>query len=168
MLKRLYSNQIIVAAADTLPEYQENADLVCSGIHDETILQQALDRAAELKSATVILLDGNYRIDGFPENDGDGKRAALVIREGSQLINFRGMTGEKSPVIHVTRKALSAIREGEQGSVITVGKRPINTLVNNFSDFRMSIEGMDRPLVAINNYYSGASIIDRVRLFCVL
>ena len=83
---RIYSNQIIVAAADTLPEYQENADLVCTGIHDEAVIQQALNRAAELRSATVILLDGTYRIDAFPENDGDGNRAALVIRESSQLI----------------------------------------------------------------------------------
>ena len=163
---RIYSNQIIVAAADTLPEYQENADLVCTGIHDEAVIQQALNRAAELRSATVILLDGTYRIDAFPENDGDGNRAALVIRESSQLIVFRGMTGEKSPVIHVTREALSTIREGDRVSVITVEKRPINTLVNNFSDFRMNIDGMDRPLIAINNYYSGASMIDRVRLSC--
>ncbi len=163
---RIYSNQIIVAAADTLPEYQENADLVCTGIHDEAVIQQALNRAAELRSATVILLDGTYRIDAFPENDGDGNRAALVICESSQLIVFRGMTGEKSPVIHVTREALSTIREGDRVSVITVEKRPINTLVNNFSDFRMNIDGMDRPLIAINNYYSGASMIDRVRLSC--
>ena len=166
MLERVYSNQIIVAAFDTLPEYQEHADLVCRGSHDETVIQQALDRAAELQSATVLLLDGLFRLVGFPVYDGDGNRAALVIREGSLNINFRGMTGEKSPVIEVTRKALDSIRKGEHVSVITVGKRPINTLVNNFSDFRMNISGMDKPLTAINNYYSGASIIERVRLFC--
>ena len=166
MKERLYSNQVIVAASDTLPMYQENADFVCTGTHDEAVLQKALDRAAELTCGTVLLLDGHYRIDGFPEKDGDGGRAALVIREESLNLNFRGMTGEKSPVIEVTRKALDSIREGDRISVITVGKRPINTLVNNFSDFRMTIQGMDKPLVAINNYYSGASIRERIRLFC--
>ena len=117
MSERYFSNQVIVAAADTLPEYRENADFVCQGSHDEAVIQQAMDKAAELGCATVLLLDGHYYIDGFPENDGDGNRAALVIRKESMQLNFRGMTGEKSPVIQVTRKALDTIRGRRKPSI---------------------------------------------------
>ena len=166
MSERLYSNRIVVAASDTAVKFKENADYVCTGSHDETTIQLALDQAAELEFATVILLDGHYQIDGFSETDGAGHRAAFVIRPESSQINLRGMTGEKSPTIQVTRTALDSIRDNEEVSVITVTKRPINTLVNNFSDFRLNIDGMDKPLIAINNYYSGASILSRIRLFC--
>lgn len=53
------------------------ADFVCTGRHDERILQQAVEKAAG-ENRNVMLLNGVYHIDGFSDPYQDGGPAAAI------------------------------------------------------------------------------------------
>lgn len=100
------------------------ADFVCTGRHDERILQQAVEKAAG-ENRNVMLLNGVYHIDGFsdPYQDG-GPAAAICFPHSWREFRLMGENHEygfqksfqNGVVLYVSASALESIAEG--GDVI--------------------------------------------------
>ena len=58
--------------------YDGCADFVCTGCHDERVIQQAVQTASQAQK-NVFFYNGVYRIDGFADCGDGGPRAAVCI-----------------------------------------------------------------------------------------
>ncbi|MBQ6706662.1 MAG: hypothetical protein IJN07_04045 [Clostridia bacterium] len=77
---------ITVAAANSTDEARENADFVCTGKHDELLLQKAIDECQK-QNKQLYLLNGVYQIDGFYDfGDGGPKTAVCVPNSWREFI----------------------------------------------------------------------------------
>jgi len=94
-------------------------DFICTGVHDEVVLQQAIDRAVG-EARNVFLLNGVYRIDGFFRHPDGGPQTALRFPCAWREIRFVGQNHEygvqrswhNGVVLYVSPEALSRA-EGE-------------------------------------------------------
>lgn len=95
----------------------EKTDLVCSGKHDELVIQKAVEMCIE-QNKNVYLLNGIYRIDGFHDyyNDG-GPQTAVCFPNAWREIKFIGQNNEygcqkdfnNGVVLYVSEDALESI-----------------------------------------------------------
>ena len=69
-------SSIIVAAANATDYDKSRADMVCSGVHDELVIMQALGLLNSC--GEVILTKGTYSIDGFYPSP-DGHMGAIIV-----------------------------------------------------------------------------------------
>lgn len=105
---------IVVAAADS--DHKELADVVCTGIHDEVKLQQALDMAIDKRCKGISLKAGEYHIDGFTSATDGGPDYAMCIKGATSSQSFDieikgvgGLRGGSKSVISVSADALDSI-----------------------------------------------------------
>ena len=170
--------KIILAAADSSAEDRARADFLCTGEHDEEIINQAV--ASLVSGGTIQLLDGNYRIDGFAQ---EGNAAVYFgFNEGrARVVNFIGDTENKSyntrfgTVIHVTEKAVRAMDAGQDYRVFYgCSAKPeappdwfTYTHVNNvnFANFYLMISNASRRIVGIDCGNFGSSMIRQVGIY---
>ncbi len=111
------SMYITVAAATT--QNKNGADFICTGTHDELVIQAAIDQCVE-ESKNILLLNGVYHIDGFHDYYGDnGPKSALCFPNKWREIGFFGQNHEygfqkkydNGVVLYVSQKALEETRE---------------------------------------------------------
>lgn len=69
---------MLVAAADSTEKARKLADFICTGSHDELILQKAMDVCMETRQ-NLVLADGVYNIDGFRSYGDGGPKTALRV-----------------------------------------------------------------------------------------
>lgn len=102
------------------------ADFVCTGEHDELVIQAAIDRCIE-ENNNVMLLNGVYRVDGFHDYyDDGGPRAAICFPNKWREIKFFGENHEygfqrrydNGVLLYVTKKALDEISDDKEFDVI--------------------------------------------------
>ena len=72
---------ITVAASDSTDEAKANADLVCTGEHDELVIQRGIDECVK-QNKNLYLLNGVYKIDGFYDFGDGGEKTALCVPNG--------------------------------------------------------------------------------------
>lgn len=108
----MYKNCIVVAPKG----YKGGAEarFVCSGEHDELIIQKAIDEAVSSNS-NVLLLNGIYRIDGFHDYYNDnGPKTAVCFPNAWRELKFYGENHEygfqksfdNGVVLYVSKEAL--------------------------------------------------------------
>ncbi len=77
---------IVIAAANSLPADKACADAVCTGARDELVLSGQI--ALLTRGGTLLLLDGDYYIDGFPFEDN------TAVYFGSGYLKLTGVFAE--------------------------------------------------------------------------
>ncbi len=103
---------IRIAANNSSGEDKQIADFVCSGSHDELIINRAVESL--IHGGTIQLLDGDYCIDSFP-NEGNSAIFFGFNNGNARVINFVGSTENKSyntrfgVTIHVSKEAIEAM-----------------------------------------------------------
>ena len=166
----VFPNTIVVASADSSEKDKSVADYICDGTNDEVEIQSAInDIAVNGGDGNVVLTVGNFYIDRFYEKTGADMMTAIIIPTGVKTINILGAVDSSNPAnqgigtrINVTSTGLSYVTE--QSSLFSVASRDLNTLVNNYSGMYIEVADINHPLICINNYYSGASIIRNMRI----
>ena len=96
--------------------YDGRADFVCTGRHDERVIQRAVQAASQARK-NVFFYNGIYRIDGFTDCGDGGPRAAVCIPNDWREIALTGENHEygfqkrfdNGVVWVVSREALDAI-----------------------------------------------------------
>ena len=166
-VKNVLPNEIVVAAYDTPAQYKKTANYICDGSHDEVEIQNAINDVNTIGYGTVRLLGGTYNIDAFASYSSSvaERSTALLIGANTTIINIKGSTGDRETLINVTNSALSGILN--QVAVFASSKKALNTLNNfvaNFSDFRLNIADLNHAVIGIDNFFTGASQIENVRI----
>lgn len=118
---------VIVCAFNSSQQDKERATFVCTGTHDEIVLQNALD----ITINKLIICAGTYNIDGFSNNTDGGEKTALLFKDlkeqrcvtivGSPS-RMKGSDGsgffiEGGTIINVTRECYDSLSD-EQHSII--------------------------------------------------
>lgn len=169
---------IRIAAANSSPENKQMADVICTGKHDERIINEQIEKL--IYGGTLQLLDGDYYVDGFEQPD----HTAIYFgfNEGrARTINFMGDTENKGyntrygVTIHVTKAAMESLPQGEEGHVFfATGEKPeapgafyTYTFVNNvnFKNFYVYYYNAAYPVVGIDLSHMGAGEIEQVGIF---
>lgn len=83
---------ILVAAADA-PDWQKaNADVVCTGVHDEETIQSVINGLGS-QGGKIILSSGNFWIDGFPNvRSHSPKYCAIMFPQNGTEYHIEGAT----------------------------------------------------------------------------
>ena len=162
---------VSVAAADSTDTARDNADFVCTGVNDETVVQSAIDLASETHRG-VYLYDGTYRIDSLANRSDNGPRAALVFPHNfseSSLVGQSFAYGRNSGVrLYVTPDALSDIGDDEvdvirtewcdrgigSGSALRIENIAIHISDNTHAVRAIDLRRCDRP--ELKNVYLNA------------
>ena len=167
-----------IAAANSSVEDKCKADVVCTGEYDERVINAQIEKL--VRGGTVQLLDGDYYIDSF-ENE-DHSAIYFSYNDGNaRVVNVIGDTENKSynthfgVVIHVTKRALDSLPQGETGRVFYgAGRRPeapgdffTMTYVNNvnFENFYLYFYNASYPFIGIDCSHFGSSEIRQVGIF---
>ena len=85
---------VVLAAADSRPAAKEAADYVCTGSHDELVVQRAIDDCAA-SGRQLFLFAGLYRLDAVRDFGDGGPPAAVVVRNMHRAFE---MTGERRQI----------------------------------------------------------------------
>lgn len=171
-------NKIVLAASNSSESDQKRADFVASGKHDESLINQSIARLPG--GGTLQLLDGDYYIDSFAEEDHTAIH--FGYNDGNaRAVNFCGDTENKSyntrfgVSVHVTQAALESLPPGMTGRVFGGTSRKPDapgafftyTFVNNvnFTNFYLFLADASRPVVGLDCRHFGSSYIQQVGIF---
>ena len=72
-----------VAAQNSTAHAKETSDFLCAGVHDEKIIQEAIDVCMR-EDKNLYFCNGIYHLDGFYDFGDGGPRAALRFPNGHQ------------------------------------------------------------------------------------
>lgn len=72
-------NYIYVAAYDATEWEKASADVVCSGVNDEVVLNRLLFALSWRGGGSIVLSSGTFFIDDFPVTDSNGNKVALYL-----------------------------------------------------------------------------------------
>ena len=170
--------KIIVAAADSVAQDKAKADLICTGRNDESVINQAI--ALLTKGGTVQLLDGNYIIDDFSQENNSAICAGY--NDGNaRVVNIVGDTENKSyntafgVVLHVSEKAIKAMDPDTSYRVFYgCSQKPdmapdwfTYTHVNNvhFENFYIKFFDASRKVIGIDCRNFGSSMLKQVGIY---
>ena len=109
---------ITVAASNTHASMKSEADLICTGEHDELTIQKAIDICIE-EDKNVYLYNGKYNLDGFYDFGDGGNKTAIRFTSNHRDIIFKGQNLEygfqrrydNGVVLYVTKEALDTVTE---------------------------------------------------------
>jgi len=169
---------IRIAAMNSSEADKRTADAVCTGTHDEDVINAQIARLT--RGGTVQLLDGDYYIDGFESEDNsaiyfgyNGGNARTVKLIGDT--DNKGYNTHFGASLHVTKKALDSIPAGQTGHVIYgSGQKPEApgvfyryTYVNNtcFENFYLFLYDASRPVIGIDCSRFGLAAMNFVGVF---
>lgn len=112
---------VVVAASDSTEEAKSLADFICTGSHDEKVIQEAVDLASKTGKG-VFLLNGIYYVEGFYDfGDGGPKTAIRLAKKGQEFI-FRGenknFSSKGSTILYVKKNAFDSVGSDESVDVI--------------------------------------------------
>ena len=114
-----------VAAQNSTAHAKETSDFLCAGVHDEKIIQEAIDVCMR-EDKNLYFCNGIYHLDGFYDFGDGGPRAALRFPNGHRELQVKGQNLEyecqrrydNGVVFYVSRQALEKIPEGESADVM--------------------------------------------------
>lgn len=151
---------VVVAASNSSDNDKRTADLVCTGVHDERVIQEAVNRLGV--AGRVELRIGTYMVDGFTASpDGQvtyaigipsyGQPKTAVKIEGQQS-GHKAVYDTAAPTagvtIAVSQKCYDSLDPQKEYSVIAcIGNRTahlgIENLAVNLPDNQKNIVGID-------------------------
>jgi len=161
-MKGKLSNYVTLAGYNSSKELKKCADVICTGSHDEVIIQQVIDKCSKEKK-DIYLLNGTYVIDGFYDFGDGGPKTAIVFPNNKQEMSFIGQSksyGKETGVeFYVTAKALEKIDSDNydvirtawtnrglgNGSVLTIENITISVSHNQKPYRCIDLRRCDRP-----------------------
>lgn len=168
-------NTIVLAADNSLPTDKSRADMVCTGIHDELVVQKAVNRLADdrqliKKGGTIILLPGDYYIDGFQKSNRNGKVAILMpsIKSGPEVfsITVRGSNyNTECTVIHLSSRAYEALDNRSNYSLFACADL-VDYCHFAFEDMKVTIPDGKKNIVCFDGRQMGS--MECRRLKCIV
>ena len=169
-------NTIIIAAGNSVEADKKTADFVCTGQHDELVLQKAVDllaggRKLAKKGGTILLLAGDYYIDEFSQENRNGRVAVLLPSQKSDpevlSISVRGANhNTECSVIHLSKKGYDALPEGEGSYSLFACKNHVDYCHFSFTDMKITLPGGKKNVVCLDGRQMGS--MECRRLKCVV
>ncbi len=169
---------IRIAASNSSEKDRQAADFVCSGSHDELLINRAV--ASLTHGGTLQLLDGDYHIDSFP-NEGNSAVFFGFNHGNARVVNLIGSTENKSyntrfgVTIHVSKEAIGAMDAsgvcrvfyGCSAKPEAPGDFYTYTHVNNvnFENFYLLLYDASKPVRGIDCANFGAAEIRQVGIY---
>ena len=170
--------KITLAAADSSAQDKAKADLVCSGSHDEIIINQALEQLT--RGGTLQFLDGTYIIEDFSQ-EGNSAICAGFNSGSARVINIIGDTENKSyntcfgVVFRIPEHTMQSMDPDETYRVFYgCSAKPdaapdwfTYTHVNNvhFENFYIKFFDCSRKVIGIDCRNFGSSMIKQVGVY---
>ena len=171
------TNSIRISAVNSSDEDKRRADFLCTGSHDEEVINRAI--GALVHGGALYLSDGDYYIDAFPYED----NTAVFFGENedrARVIDMKGETKSKSynsaygAVIHVTETAMKSLN-GEEGRVFGGTRHKPDappdfytyTYLNDatFENFRVTLCNPFYPVIAFDCLHFGSCYFKRIGIF---
>ena len=169
---------LVIAATNSPLAQKREADMLCSGRHDERVLNAAIARLRY--GGTIRLADGDYSIDGF---DGEGNSAICFgYNDGAaRVVNIVGTTENKSyntrfgASLHVSAAALARLSaDGTYRVFFGTARRPkapgdfyTMTHVNNvnFENLYLFLADASKPVIGIDCRNFGSTYMRQVGVY---
>ena len=166
------ANTILIAASNSLSEDKKAADLVCTGSHDEEVFQKAVDKLSKAeglakRSGNIVLLPGDYQIEGFQKENVDGKVAVLLPSLPSDpevlSISFHGSNrNSECSVIHLTQDGFDALDDETSYSLFATEKL-VDYCHFSFMDLKVTLPSGSKNIVCFDGRQMGSMECQRIK-----
>lgn len=171
--------EVLVASSEAPSDVKENADYLCTGSHDELILQQAINFVAYNGGGKIRLSAGSFFIDSFPISDSAEDDTALLLPQDTgsgysiEIIGaaypYQLKTVERGTRIAVTESAYEACSSSAKYTILRAGY--VDSLMNTpsrvhltLTDLTMRLPANQKKLMCLNLLYVNRVLVERVGL----
>lgn len=175
ILSQQFGGVVNISAFDSSSSDKEKSQFVCTGSHDELVLQRAINELP--RGGEIVLANGTYNIDGFAIVEDTYKVAFGISGNEQRDIIIRGTNQPtrkinstvftNTAIINVTQDALNCIT-GTESRVSIIGYDGLERLYPYFSlDLRnigMIFADNQHKLIAIDGKYF--SVLKLENVFC--
>lgn len=168
------TSKTVVCAANSSEWDKLRADYICTGLHDEIVINEAINRVKK-QIGTVELCDGDYYIDGFSDYLLAGKTEKVAICVKKDAIGVGAtLTGKstgkpQNAVLHVNESAFDGLND-ETPSVISGGSSETGYVGGcgfNVRHLKIELPNTKHKCIAVNYQHSYWGIIDSCTLICL-
>lgn len=168
------TSKTVVCAANSSEWDKLRADYICTGLHDEIVINEAINRVKK-QIGTVELCDGDYYIDGFSDYLLAGKTEKVAICVKKDAIGVGAtLTGKstgkpQNAVLHVNESAFDGLND-ETPSVISGGSSETGYVGGcgfNVRHLKIELPNTKHKCIAVNYQHSYWGIIDSCTLTCL-
>lgn len=165
---------IYIAASNSTDNFKAVADYICTGEHDEVIINKAINSL--LYGGTVQLFDGDYYIDGFDHED---NTAIYVDYVGyARTINIIGTTENKAYLsrygvtIHVTESAMNAMSPNEEyrvfgasSQLVRIEDWPCWPNNCNIENMYIYLNDVSKKIIGIDGRHFGSMFLKQIGVY---
>lgn len=168
------TSKTVVCAANSSEWDKLRADYICTGSHDEIVINEAINRVKK-QIGTVELCDGDYYIDGFSDYFLAGKTEKVAICVKKDAIGVGAtLTGKstgkpQNAVLHINESAFDGLND-ETPSVISGGSSETGYVGGcgfNVRHLKIELPNTKHKCIAVNYQHSYWGIIDSCTLTCL-
>ena len=167
-------SKTVVCAANSSEWDKLRADYICTGSHDETVINEAINRVKK-QIGTVELCDGDYYIDGFSDYllAGKTEKVAICVKKDAIGVGVT-LTGKstgkpQNAVLHINESAFDGLND-EIPSVISGGSSETGYIGGcgfNVRHLKIELPNTKHKCIAVNYQHSYWGIIDSCTLTCL-
>lgn len=167
-------SKTVVCAANSSEWDKLRADYICTGSHDETVINEAINRVKK-QIGTVELCDGDYYIDGFSNYllAGKTEKVAICVKKDAIGVGVT-LTGKstgkpQNAVLHINESAFDGLND-ETPSVISGGSSETGYVGGcgfNVRHLKIELPNTKHKCIAVNYQHSYWGIIDSCTLTCL-
>lgn len=175
ILSQQFGGVVNISAFDSSSSDKEKSQLVCTGSHDELVLQRAIDELP--RGGEIVLANGTYNIDGFAIVEdtykvafgirGNGQRDIIIRGTNQPVRKINSTVFTNTAIINVTQDALNCVT-GTESRVSIIGYDGLERLYPYFSlDLRnigMIFADNQHKLIAVDGKYF--SVLKLENVFC--
>lgn len=168
------TSKTVVCAANSSEWDKLRADYICTGLHDEIVINEAINRVKK-QIGTVELCDGDYYIDGFSDYllAGKTEKVAICVKKDAIGVGVT-LTGKstgkpQNAVLHVNESAFDGLND-EAPSVISGGSSETGYVGGcgfNVRHLKIELPNTKHKCIAVNYQHSYWGIIDSCTLTCL-
>lgn len=154
---------IVFAASDSTTSDKEKADYVCTGTHDNAVIQSVIDSLGE-RSAVLQFANGHYYFDAFSIHDGYyyglyfAKYQREIILKGcnhnhkSDNVSFSAI--DQCVVFEVTQATYNALPSNQESYLIGSSREyQFPYKVIGVEDISFTIPNYTKPLIGVDGAY---------------
>ena len=167
------TDTLFIAASDSTEKDKESADLICTGVNDQDVIQEALDTVfspvcGEIRGRRIMLLTGNYYITDITRKNENGRVAIMSKNVSNRFshigILISGSDRTESTVIQITKEAYDSVAENESCSLFATESRNGNHHI--FKDIYVTVYDDQKNIICFDGRSMGSLGLRRCKCLC--
>lgn len=167
---------VLIASSSASDEIKANADYLCNGSNDQSVIQNAINYVANQGGGVIRLSEGLFYLSSFPSTDSAGDYVALMLPQtqykysieirGSQLPYGIGTKPhQRGTDIQVSASCYEGLDSSKKYTIIRggyVNPQRNSAIMLTLTDLHISTPSNQKKITCVDCLYFNRVLIERV------